>query len=363
MNLVVMVYLDINLGDDLFLKTLIDRYKGHNLYIIAKNKKFLFPFEKYKNVFGVTYKEVLTNMTKYDACAIIGGSIFQDYGDKRDYLNYIRRNLVIKSFRLRKKPVFIMGCNIGPINTKLGEKIFKSSFNNVRFTSVRDNESYQLLKNLNIKKNYDVYPDLVFSLEDTHNIYNKKDILGISVINYGREKEHQLSYINKIVELINLYISINDDSKVSLFGFDAGNENDGIIIDEILSRIKPKDRVEKVMYEGDMEVFLEKFKASTFIIGSRFHSIILALKYKLPFLPIIYSSKTENLLKDIEYNLESIEYKNINNLNVKLVIDNINNNNYKIDNSYITKSEGHFKEIDKVMNKNDKKGDIYSVNI
>ncbi len=66
MNLVVMVYLDFNLGDDLFIKTLIDRYKGHNLHLVTKNEKFLEPFKKYEMYLALVIKKCLKiqiNMT------------------------------------------------------------------------------------------------------------------------------------------------------------------------------------------------------------------------------------------------------------------------------------------------------------
>lgn len=351
MNLVVMVYLDFNLGDDLFIKTLIDRYKGHNLHIITKDEKFLQPFEKYNMVSGISYKEVLTNSKKYDGCVIIGGSIFQDYGNTRDYLNYIRRNMVIKSFKSKGKPVFIMGSNIGPINTNLGKKIFTATFNNATSTSVRDEKSFKILDDLKIKSNYELYPDIVFSLNDDIEVTKDENILGISIINYDRQKEYQPDYINKMIEVIDDYQQSNANSKVYLFGFDSGHQDDGEIIDEIISKVKSSENVHKVMYDADMEDFLTKFKSSTFIIGSRFHSVVLALKYKIPFYPIIYSAKTENLLNDISYKNESIKYEEIKNLDSKKLIEDINSDlyNYIIDESYIKKSEGHFKELDKVI--------------
>lgn len=356
MNLLVTVYLDLNLGDDLFIKCLKDRYKDTNIDIIAKQPELLRAFEYDESITPVSYKSAFRNIKKYDAFVIIGGSIFQDYGNKKKYLSYIRSNIIIKLFKLMNKPTFIMGCNIGPINTNTGKYIFKSIFKNASITSVRDNESYLLLKSLNNKNNYAVYPDIVFSMKDDIKV-NKlgNNVLGISIINYGRDKYAQDDYINKIVDVCNKYISIDKTNMINLFGFDSGKENDEIIIDKIIEQINQtyKERINKVIYKGDINKFLESFKSCDFIIGTRFHSIILALKYKISFLPIVYSEKTMNLLDDIGFNLYKIEYKNIRNLNSDEVVSNIINKsyNYTVSSEYIKPSEGHFYGLDKIYSK------------
>lgn len=352
MNLLVMVYLDFNLGDDLFIKVLKDRYKDSNIDIITRKPELLRAFKNDSKINAINYSEIIKNIKKYDAFIIIGGSIFQDYGNKKAYLTYMLRNLIVKLFKFNNKPTFIMGCNIGPINTNIGKKIFKYTFENSEFISVRDNESLRLLESINKVKNYNVYPDIVFNLQSNHNEEQEKikRKLGISVINYSRKIEYKNDYIDKIVEISNKYLQLNPESTVNLFGFDSGNENDGIVIDEIINRIdcKFKSKINKNMYNGDIDLFLKAFQSCDFIIGTRFHSIILALKYNIDFFPIIYSEKTSNLLKDIKFNLDSKKYEDISSLDVDNLIKNMNEYKFSISKEYIKRSQGHFRKLDQI---------------
>lgn len=46
---------------------------------------------------------------------------------------------------------------------------------------------------------------------------------------------------------------------------------------------------------------LRLFAGASFIIGSRFHSIILGILYGKPVFPISYNCKTENYLVDLQF--------------------------------------------------------------
>ena len=56
------------------------------------------------------------------------------------------------------------------------------------------------------------------------------------------------------------------------------------------------------------------------MIAIRFHSAILSDIYKIPFLPIVYSNKMQNLLDDMNFKGRSID---LNNLNDNLEIESI----------------------------------------
>lgn len=347
MNILVMAYIDCNLGDDLMLDILIKKYPQHTFYLLGGSDKNNFE-NKYPNIKLIRLRELCKYIFKLQGVVVIGGSLFQDY--KEGYKSYRLRNIILKGFKILKKKVCIMGANIGPIYSEECMEIFKKTFKYSNYISVRDKKSYEILKENNIK-NCNCYPDIVFNYQDNNSM---EDIdgnrLGISIINYCRNTDHKQEYIDKMVELINKYLIEHEYKTVYLFGFDSGDENDGEVIDIIIEKIILKDRVYRVIYNGNVDRFLECFKKCSFIIGTRFHSIILALKYQIPFIPIIYSIKTENLLNDINYNNNKYHYNSMNEFNVEEIINTIDDcKGFKVNEEYINLSKGHFNYLDSIL--------------
>lgn len=347
MNIAVMAYLDCNLGDDLMLDILFKKYNNHTFYLLGgSNKNYL--KNKYSNVVFIRSRELCKYIFKLQGIVIIGGSLFQDY--KEGYKSYNLRNAIFKWFKILKKKVCIMGANIGPIYSEQCMEIFKKTFEYSNYISVRDKKSYEILKENNIE-NCNCYPDIVFNYQDNNSMEDiDRNRLGISIINYCRNTEHKQEYIDKMVELINKYLIDHEGKTVYLFGFDSGAENDGEVIDIIMEKVIAKNRVNRVIYNGNIDEFLECFKKCSFIIGTRFHSIILALKYQIPFIPIMYSIKTENLLDDINYSNSRYNYNSMKEFNIEEIINTIDAcESFKVNEEYIKLSKGHFNYLDSIL--------------
>jgi len=347
MNIVVMAYIDSNLGDDLMIDILFKKYNNHTFYVLGASDKKYFK-NKYPNIKVIRLRELCKYIFILHGIVVIGGSLFQDY--KEGYEGYHLRNTILKWFKILRKKVCIMGINIGPIYTDECMKLFKKTFENSNYISVRDKKSYEILKENNIY-NCNCYPDIVFNYQDDNIIKNiNKDKLGISIINYCRNVEYKQQYIDKIVELINKYLIENVNKTIYLFAFNSGNENDAEVIDVIFEKIIEKDKVSRVIYNGNIDEFLEYYKKCFFIIGTRFHSIILALKYKIPFIPIIYSIKTDNLLDDIKYNSTRYYYNSMNEFNIEQILNAIDSaESFKIKGEYTNLSKGHFNYLDSIL--------------
>jgi len=347
MNIAVIAYLDCNLGDDLMLDILFKKYNNDTFYLLGSDDNSYLK-DKYSNVVFIRYRELCKYMFKLQGIVIIGGSLFQDY--KEGYKSYHKRNIIIQCFRILRKKICIMGINIGPIYSEECMKIFKKTFKYADYISVRDKKSYKILQENNIS-NCGYYSDIVFNYHDNNNMKDiEKNRLGISIINYCRNIEHKQQYIDKTIELINKYLKEQKDNTVYLFGFDAGIENDAEVIDVIIKKIIEKDKVYSVIYNGNIDDFLEHYKKCSFIIGTRFHSLILALKYQIPFIPIIYNIKAENLLNDINYNNNRYHYYNMIEFNIGKILNTIKNTQtFKVNEEYINLSKGHFNYLDKLL--------------
>ena len=84
---------------------------------------------------------------------------------------------------------------------------------------------------------------------------------------------------------------------VKLFSF-CEAENDEKAIDEILNRVENPGAIEKICYSGDVEGFLQQLNACRYLMAGRFHAMILGFAMGKRVLPMIYSIKQANVLKD-----------------------------------------------------------------
>ena len=358
LNFFVYFYNDSNIGDDLFLDLLVRRYPHFNFHIHDDKRSPTLnqSFHSYKNLFfaevNLSNKTLKSEIYKYDGVIVIGGSVFQD-SSYMYYRGHIGRYLVFKQLIKTGKKVFVLGANLGPFNTAFGKVIFKATLKHVTNICVRDSYSFGLLQEWGISKKC-VAPDIIFGYDFQHMLKpdNKKNALGISILNTKLNPDIKPIYIRKMAELSNLYLSHSKDSTVRLFGFDGGRENDGEVIDEVMKLIKFSDRVVKMVYNKNTNIvsFLRLLIECRYIIACRFHSMVLAAKYGIPFYPIVYSEKTSNVLDDVGYDLGRIKYSKINDLNVVKLFEDIVNINYSfsLSTSICDDSKKHFASLDLV---------------
>jgi len=356
MKFFVYYYNDSNLGDDLFLDVLVRRYPQHQFYIYD-NKTILLNSSLLRNDNLVCVNQILSNKTfdyeyfKYDGVILIGGSVFQDISYKL-YRGYFGQYLTFKNLNKLGKKNYVMGSNLGPFKTMFGKFLFKNTLKYVNYICVRDKYSFDLLNQWKLGNKTGLAPDIIFGYDYQPKVQvaSAKNILGISILNTKLNPEVRDIYIHKMSELINAYLEQDNTHQVRLFGFDGGHENDGLIIDLVLNEVLDKTRVTKIEYNAKItiEEYLELFLECGFMIANRFHSMVLAAKYNIPFYPIIYSKKTSNVLSDMKYPFDSIEYANIAQLDSQALIKSImtNQRNFILPESYSQQALNHFYGLD-----------------
>jgi polysaccharide pyruvyl transferase WcaK-like protein len=106
----------------------------------------------------------------------------------------------------------------------------------------------------------------------------------------------------------------NSNSHISfyIYAFDTGLEDDRLISKLLTTKLAPSIHTESIAYTGDMKTFTSLFSSMDYMLCSRFHSIILAINFNIPFLPLSYSAKTNNYLNTIGYIGEIVNAKLIN---------------------------------------------------
>lgn len=327
-KILVKAYLNFNLGDDLFIKILTERYPNINFYIESNDKKYTQMFknnnihlyqksrlEKRLIKLGVLkyffYKKFLK---KIDGIINIGGSIFME--------NSINYKKDIEKRKIENKAVkgnyYILGANFGPFKREKFKNKYEEFFSNCKDVCFRDKYSYNLFSEL---PNIRYADDIVFSLKDNIAPRNIEGKILISVIKPSIRKELKTKdkeYYETIKKLI--LEGMESGKKIQLISF-CKNEGDEEAISEIKKLLPSKISVEidTYFYRGNIEEALEVINSSEVIIATRFHAMILGFIYEKKVVPICYSKKMLNVIKDLEFkggygifdNLDTISLKSI----------------------------------------------------
>lgn len=297
-------YLCKNLGDDLFVDILLDRYKDEaiDFYLNGKRNDISYFLKKYANCHAYQSEPDYN----FDGIIRIGGSIFRELpGKLAMHRNFFE---TLQKFQI---PTFILGCNFGPFYTAQFLKAFHEFFKNCRSVTVRDIKSKSYFEDIPTVK---YVPDIVFGYP-VSTLDKEPNTIGISIMDFnysspyrGNMPTYADAYETKMTELIAHYQK--NGYKVRLFSFCAFQGD-----------LKACQRIAKdteiINYTGNLEVFLAKFQTCERIIANRFHSLILAQLYGIPFFPLIYNEKSANQLADVGLLEHACSIENISNLEVE----------------------------------------------
>ena len=344
MKIYINAYLNQNLGDDLFIKTLTSRYNMHEFYSISNgiyyenscfdhlkiysNKFFYRIIRKFK------LQKHLANMC--NLVITIGGSM---YIEKNDH----DKN---KDFKLGKQKRYILGCNFGPYKTEKYFNNVKKAFELAEDVCFREKYSYELFKDLN---NVRYAPDILFSANINNvKITNKKRAV-LSIISCQRKcgEEYKEDYEKKMIELIKFLLKRNYD--ICLMSF-CKNEKDEEAIESILHRCDEETRtkIETYYYRGNIEEALNVIGNSSLVVGSRFHANILGMIMGKSIIPVIYSDKTKHVLEDMKINIKTIDIKNIKEFDINSISQEDLTKVIDVSKEK-EESEKHFEKLDEIL--------------
>lgn len=332
MKILVYAYTQCNLGDDLFIDYLVKKFPNHKFMLMTENHCLY--SKKYNNleccplsVNKITFLDRIFNkisnllhtnlfmfsLSKYytflsrtnDVLLVLGGSMFIEKYPIITERN-LREALLFKKFTEKKS--FIVGSNFGPFKSNKYFKFYRNIFLTFTHISFREKYSFNLFKNeLPIEK-LSYYPDIIFSYKLPKYSFDKNTI-GISLIDLTN-RDHLKKYIDKYRDLLLRIITLNKEKEIRLFSF-CDNEGDKKAIMDLLGFIKDTCNIKIISYNGDINNFLSMYLSTEIIYATRFHAVVLSLLAKQKVLPLIYSNKTKNMLRDINYNGNYIDISNI----------------------------------------------------
>lgn len=288
-----------NLGDDMFIRFLISSYPNVNFSINIKNEKHIKPFEGLENLKINIYDNVLdvNTLNNIDACVYIAGSIFMERGNALKHLKDL--SIFIETCKQKGIPYYFISSNYGPHETQEYFDISKRVFTNCQNICFRDTYSYNLFSNI---ENVSYAPDYLFSYNYDNYIGNtEKDTVGISIIDMDIRPhlaKYEKSYLGYIKELVQKYI--DEEKKVFLISF-CEHEGDEKGIDKIIDSLQENyaSKVERLLYKGNIDVFLKEYSKIEYMLCTRFHSMIISNMLSQKTYCLSYSSKIDNVILDL----------------------------------------------------------------
>lgn len=330
-------FLENNLGDDLFVDILLQRYNKHQFYALSADYLPTHNLKVFSNPLGIKIirrcglKPLLANQC--DIAITIGGSMYMETNRK-------------SKFSLGKKPYYILGTNFGPYSSKEYYQKAHAFFAGAQDVCFRERYSYELFSDL---KNVRYASDIVFTL-DTSQIpkTNVKKVI-FSIISCERKLsiKYQKQYEEKMIEMTQFFIK--KGYEVCYMSF-CKKEGDEEAIASILQQCKKeiKEKITTYFYRGNRKEALKILADSQIIIGSRFHANILGMLLGKTVIPMMYSKKTKHVLEDMNFQGKVVDIKEIENFSVQeLTQEELNR---KQDISYqIQDAQEQFKILDKIL--------------
>jgi len=204
-----------------------------------------------------------------------------------------------------KKPLYLIGHSVGPLNTRIGKWVVKKIFSMAEFISVRDKESKILLEKLGIKKKIHVLCDMAMLMKIDEKMLNKKIVQKVDgkyfVLTFRRWDERLNKLSKKIVQVLK---GVMQKYKLipMIIPFQLIKENDQEIANKKIVQEGGLKKIVIQKYHPNILGILEQIKGAEFVIGVRLHSLIFASMMNVPFVGISYSKKVENFMMELGLN-------------------------------------------------------------
>ena len=354
MKLAVKFYDNFNLGDDLFLYLVEKRYQDVDIYTATSKV----PNDITGSIFHPSViidlaHRVISKITsnsnyrlrrivkKSDILLIIGGSIFIEQENIAHW--HQERNF----YKELEKPYYILGSNIGPYASGEFLEIVRNIMRGASDVCLRDKASYAKVSDIDSTR---ISTDIAFTLDES--TYTDEETVSavVSIINsYSKFDEDVAKKYDDAIREITLKL-LDEGYKVTYMSF-CSEEGDELAINRILSSIRheKKNSIATHLYSGNLRESLQIIASSKVVVGSRFHASILGLIFNKKVLPIAYSDKTLDILKDMDFSGQVIDIRKIDEFD----INSVDFNAIPIVNISAQKklAETQFQELDKVLAK------------
>ncbi len=300
-----------NLGDDLFLKIITEKYPQEQFYIVsnddysrlAKNgnlhncgNRVLNKLLRVCSGERIDLSVIVSGFFK--VVVYLGGSLFiESGGPYRKYLS-------------GKSRYYVIGANFGPFQSQEYLEYHREFFKNAEDVCFREKASAKLFPSLSGVR---AEADVVFGLCDGNSVdiagdSTEKSVVFSLIDPANRDSIDPADYERGVLSLIHTFAERGYKVKLLSFCKFEGDEN-------FLRKITRKCadvKMESYFYDGDLDAALAFFKDSDVVVGARYHAVILGILFGKYTVPLVYSDKLLHELDDIGYQGKHYDLRTLN---------------------------------------------------
>ncbi|MDP4153482.1 MAG: polysaccharide pyruvyl transferase CsaB [Bacillota bacterium] len=320
-----------NAGDEALLKAVIRNLKSHrpdlNIAVLLRKNANSIDLGNVKKYNRFSLISILKVLPRTSVMIFGGGNLIQDATSTKSLIYYIELLRLAKLFGLK---TMLYANGIGPVTVNSNKKRVQSILNSVDIITLRENQSYALLKDFGVTK-----PDIRITADEVFTLFSKisltdnkfsyinipqKPYIVVSLRNWKTADKH---FEEKFAEFF--------EKLVEKYGYELvfmpmQDFEDSDICVRIKNRLSFKSRIFSGLSIEEMMYLISK---SVFVVGMRLHALIFATGVAVPSIAVVYDPKVEGFLDFIDIP-SFIRCENIEINKLLCFADNIVQNNEKI---------------------------------
>lgn len=285
-----------NVGDEAILQSIIHalRMEHHDIHItvLSNNPAYTKKVYEVDAVNRWKLKEVMKAIHSSDGVISGGGSLLQDKTGMKSVPYYTG---IMMMARYVGKPFFVYAQGVGPLDRFISQRLVKFTLSKAAYLSVRDEESYKLLKKIGINHSIDIVPDPVMGMFykpglNQSWIENQKLTSPFITVAIRDWPSHQ-DFKQKMADA--LLRCVEQGQKIVFLPMHG--EHDDITSREMAKQMDGNPYI--FPFDASIEEKISLIGDSALLVGMRLHALIFAAIAYTPMIGLSYDPKIDSFIQ------------------------------------------------------------------